>query len=34
MVVLYENLERWDGVGGGRKFYEGEDIHIPMADSC
>ena len=34
MMVLYENLERWDGVGGGREFQGGGDIHIPMADSC
>ena len=30
--VLCENLEGWDGVGGGREVQEG-DICIPMADS-
>ena len=24
----------WDGEGGGRDVREGEDIWIPMADSC
>ena len=27
-------LEGWDGEGGGRDVREGEDIWIPMADSC
>jgi len=31
---LCDNLEGWDGVGGRRAFQEGEDICIPMADSC
>ena len=31
---LYDNLEGWDGVGGGRKIQEGVDIPILMADSC
>ena len=30
---LPNNLERWDGVGGGREVEEGGDICIPMADS-
>ena len=29
---LYNNLEEWDGEGGGRELQEG-DICIPMADS-
>ena len=28
------NLEGWDGVGDGREVQKGEDICIPMADSC
>ena len=28
------NLEGWDGEGDGREFQKGEDICIPMADSC
>ena len=28
------NLEWWDGEGDGKKFQKGEDICIPMADSC
>ena len=32
---LFINLEGWDGVGGdGREVQKGEDICIPMADSC
>ena len=31
---LYNNLEEWDGEGGGREFPEGGEICIPMADSC
>ena len=31
---LCDNLEGWDGEGGGREFQEGGDIGIPMADSC
>ena len=27
-----DNLERWDGVGGGREVKEGGDIWIPVAD--
>ena len=29
-----DNLEGWDGVGGGREVQEGGDICIPMTDSC
>ena len=29
-----DNLEGWDGAGGGKKVQEGGDICIPMADSC
>ena len=32
--VLCDNLEGWDGEGGGREVPEGGDICIPMADSC
>ena len=32
--VLRDNLEGWDGGGGGREGHVGGDIHIPMADSC
>ena len=28
------NLEGWDGVEDGREVQKGEDICIPMADSC
>ena len=28
-----DNLEGWDGVGGGRKVQEGGNICIPMANS-
>ena len=28
------NLEGWDGEGNGREVQKGEDICIPMADSC
>ena len=31
---LCVNLEGWDGEGDGREIQEGEDICIPMADSC
>ena len=30
---LCNNLESWDGEGGGREVQEGRDIYIPMADS-
>ena len=32
--MLCDNLEGWDGLGGGRDVQEGEDIYIPTADSC
>ena len=32
--VLCGDLQRWDGVGGGREVKEGGDICVPMADSC
>ena len=31
---LCDNLEGWDGEGGGRGFQVGEDMGTPMADSC
>ena len=31
--MLCDNLEGWDGVGGGREVQEGGDISILMADS-
>ena len=31
--MLSDNLERWDGVGGGRETQEWGDICIPMAGS-
>ena len=34
ILVLGENLERWDGVRVGREVQEGEDICAPMTDSC
>ena len=33
-LVLRNNLEAWDGVGGEKEVQEGKDICIPMADSC
>ena len=32
--MLCDNLEVWDGVGGGREMQERRKVHIPMADSC
>ena len=32
--VLCDNLEGWDGVGGGREVSERGDICISMTDSC
>ena len=29
-----DNLEEWDGEGDGMGIQEGEDICIPVADSC
>ena len=31
---LCDNLEGWDGMGGGRDVQEGGDMCIPMVDSC
>ena len=31
---LCNNLEGWDGEGGGREVQRGGDICVPMADSC
>ena len=28
-----DNLEGWDGEGGGKEVQEGGDVHTPMADS-
>ena len=33
-LVLCDNLEGWNGEGGGKEAQEGEDMCIPMADSC
>ena len=33
-LVLWDNLEGWDGVGGGREVQEDSDICMPMAHSC
>ena len=32
--MLYDNLEGWNGVGGGREVQDGGDMYISMADSC
>ena len=32
--VLCDNLEGWNGVGGGSKVWEGRDICKPIAESC
>ena len=32
--MLCDNLEGWNGVGGGKEVQDGGDIHISMADSC
>ena len=31
--MLCDNLEEWDGIGGGRDVQVGGDINILMADS-
>ena len=31
---LCTNLEGWDGEGDGREGQKGEDVCIPVADSC
>ena len=33
-LVFHDNLEGWDGVGGGREVREGGDIYLLMNDSC
>ena len=33
-LVHCDNLEGWDGEGGGTEVQEEGDIGIPMADSC
>ena len=32
--MLCDNLERWNGLGGGREAQEGGHICVPMTDSC
>ena len=32
-LMLCEYLEEWDEVQGGRKFQEGGDTYMPMADA-
>ena len=32
--MLCDNLEGWDGEGGGRELHQGGDICVPVADSC
>ena len=31
--MLFDNLEEWDGLWGGKEIQEGGDIYIIMADS-
>ena len=31
---LWDSLEGWGGMEGGRELQEGGDICIPMAESC
>ena len=33
-LMLCNNLDRWDGMGGGKEVKKGGHICIPMADSC
>ena len=35
-MELCDNLEGWDGVGGGREVQEGGGIYVclPIAESC
>ena len=33
-LVLWDNLEEWDGMGGEREVQEGGNICIFLADSC
>ena len=32
--ILRDNLEGWDGMGGGREVQKGEAMCLLMADSC
>ena len=32
--MLCDNLEGWDGVGGGRELQEGGNMYIDKVDSC
>ena len=32
--MLSDNLDRWDGVGGGREVQDRGDICMPMPNSC
>ena len=32
--MLRDDLEGWDGVGGGREFQEAGGMCIPVTDSC
>ena len=32
--MFCDNLEGWDGVGGGREVQEGGNIYTPVTDSC
>ena len=32
--MLCDNLEGWDGVGGGKEVQEGGHICLPLADLC
>ena len=31
---LCNNLEGWDGEGDSREVWEGQDMGVPLADSC
>ena len=33
-LELYNNLERWEELGGGREVQQGGGICIPMVNSC
>ena len=32
--MICDHLERWDGVGDGMEVQEGENIYVPIVDSC
>ena len=34
VLVLCDNLARWDWVGDGKEVQEGGNICVPVADSC